>query len=107
MSQDSVTMTEDYGIWWSYVHHFIDYPGYVYAYAFGELLVLALYAKYENAGRLRGQVPRMLTAGGSTGRTRSSARWASTCATRTSGRTGWTSSTGWSARRSLADEVGQ
>ena len=30
--------------------HFLATPGYVYAYAFGELLVLALYARYEQEG---------------------------------------------------------
>lgn len=49
MFGDSVTLTDDYGIWWSYIHHFISVPGYVYAYAFGELLVLALYARYQQA----------------------------------------------------------
>jgi oligoendopeptidase F len=48
MFQGSVTLTEDYGIWWSYIPHFIHSPGYVYAYAFGELLVLALYARYQD-----------------------------------------------------------
>lgn len=43
---DSVTLTEEYGIWWSYIPHFLHTPGYVYAYAFGELLVLALYEEY-------------------------------------------------------------
>ncbi|MBN1284882.1 MAG: M3 family oligoendopeptidase [Anaerolineae bacterium] len=47
---DSVTMTEEYGLWWSYIPHFIEVPGYVYAYSFGELLVLALYARYLEAG---------------------------------------------------------
>lgn len=50
MFGDSVTLTEDYGLWWSYVPHFIGTPGYVYAYAFGELLVLALYARYKQVG---------------------------------------------------------
>jgi oligoendopeptidase F len=50
MFGDSVTLREDYGIWWSYVHHFTGAPGYVYAYAFGELLVLALYACYQEGG---------------------------------------------------------
>jgi oligoendopeptidase F len=50
MFGDSVTLTDDYGLWWSYIPHFIDYPGYVYAYAFGELLVLALYARYQEVG---------------------------------------------------------
>ncbi|NDJ52352.1 MAG: M3 family oligoendopeptidase [Chloroflexi bacterium] len=47
MFGDSLTITDDYGYWWSYISHFIDVPGYVYAYAFGELLVLALYARYQ------------------------------------------------------------
>ncbi|MGF1505084.1 MAG: M3 family metallopeptidase [Anaerolineae bacterium] len=47
MFGDSVTMTGEYGLWWSYVPHFLHTPGYVYAYAFGELLVLALYARYQ------------------------------------------------------------
>ncbi len=50
MFGDSVTLTEDYGLWWSYIPHFISTPGYVYAYAFGELLVLALYARYREVG---------------------------------------------------------
>jgi oligoendopeptidase F len=47
MFGESVTLTDDYGIWWSYIGHFIHTPGYVYAYAFGELLVLSLYSMYE------------------------------------------------------------
>lgn len=43
---DSVELTEEYGIWWSYIPHFLHTPGYVYAYAFGELLVLALYEEF-------------------------------------------------------------
>lgn len=50
MFQGSVTMREDYGLWWSYVPHFLFAPGYVYAYAFGELLVLALYNLYQETG---------------------------------------------------------
>ncbi len=46
MFGDSVTMSEDYGSWWSYIPHFLSTPGYVYSYAFGELLVLALYNLY-------------------------------------------------------------
>jgi oligoendopeptidase F len=66
MFQDSMTMTDNYGIWWSYVPHFMGTPGYVYAYAFGELLVLALYARYEQArdGFADGYL-KMLSAGGS------------------------------------------
>lgn len=43
---NSVELTEGYDIWWSYIPHFLHTPGYVYAYAFGELLVLALYEEY-------------------------------------------------------------
>jgi oligoendopeptidase F len=50
MFGDSVTITDNYGIWWSYVTHFTSVPGYVYAYAFGNLLVLALYARYQEVG---------------------------------------------------------
>lgn len=46
----SVTLRDEYSIWWSYIPHFLHTPGYVYAYAFGELLVLALYAKYKQEG---------------------------------------------------------
>lgn len=51
MFQQSVTMTDDYGKWWSYVPHFLNTPGYVYAYAFGELLVLALFELYKEQGQ--------------------------------------------------------
>jgi oligoendopeptidase F len=66
MFSDSVTLTEDYGIWWSYIPHFIHTPGYVYAYAFGDLLVRALYARYREAGEGFAELYlRMLAAGGS------------------------------------------
>ncbi len=47
---DAVRLGDHYARWWSYIPHFIHTPGYVYAYAFGELLVLALYARYEAEG---------------------------------------------------------
>ena len=50
MFGDSVEMTDNYGVWWSYVPHFLHTPGYVYAYAFGELLVMALFARYRQEG---------------------------------------------------------
>jgi oligoendopeptidase F len=66
MFGDSVTLTEDYGIWWSYVTHFIHVPGYVYAYAFGDLLVRALYSRYLSAGSdFPEKYLSMLAAGGS------------------------------------------
>lgn len=66
MFAGSVTLTDGYRTWWSYVPHFIVVPGYVYAYAFGNLLSLALYRRYEEEGQ--SFVPRyldLLAAGGS------------------------------------------
>lgn len=50
MFGDAVTLGDHYKIWWSYIPHFLHTPGYVYSYAFGELLVLALYRIYEKEG---------------------------------------------------------
>ncbi|MBP8972989.1 MAG: M3 family oligoendopeptidase [Anaerolineae bacterium] len=50
MFGDSVELTDNYALWWSYIPHFLHTPGYVYAYAFGELLVLALFARYRQEG---------------------------------------------------------
>jgi oligoendopeptidase F len=66
MFADAVDLTDGYSWWWSYVGHFVRSPFYCYAYAFGELLVLALYRKYEQEGAAF--VPRyleLLAAGGS------------------------------------------
>jgi len=50
MFGDSLELTEDHLPWWSYVGHFIRVPGYVYAYAFGNLLALSLYQRYREVG---------------------------------------------------------
>ncbi len=50
MFGDSVTLTENYSVWWSYIPHFLQAPGYVYAYAFAELLVLSLYKMFTEEG---------------------------------------------------------
>ena len=42
------TFTEDYDVFWSYVPHFIHSPFYVYAYAFGDCLVNALYGVFQD-----------------------------------------------------------
>lgn len=66
MLGDSVEITEGYRTWWSYIPHFMGTPGYVYAYAYGQLLALSVYARYEERGA--DFVPdylRLLSAGGS------------------------------------------
>jgi oligoendopeptidase F len=66
MFGDSVELSADYALWWSYIPHFVHTPFYCYAYSFGELLVLALYRRYETEGAAF--VPRyleLLAAGGS------------------------------------------
>jgi oligoendopeptidase F len=63
---DAVEVTEGYRGWWSYVPHFIGTPGYVYAYAYGQLLALSVYGRYLEEGE--SFVPKyleMLAAGGS------------------------------------------
>ena len=63
---DAVEITEGYTTWWSYIPHFMGTPGYVYAYAYGQLLALSVYARYEAEGS--GFVPAyidLLRAGGS------------------------------------------
>jgi oligoendopeptidase F len=47
---DSVQITEGYRTWWSYIPHFINTPGYVYAYSYGLLLALSAYSRYREQG---------------------------------------------------------
>jgi oligoendopeptidase F len=66
MLGDAVEITPGYRMWWSYVPHFIGTPGYVYAYAYGQLLALSVYRRYLEEGD--DFVPRyieLLSAGGS------------------------------------------
>jgi oligoendopeptidase F len=66
MLGDSVELTDGYATWWSYIPHFIHTPGYVYAYAYGQLLALSVYERYLEEGEAF--VPRyleLLEAGGS------------------------------------------
>ena len=66
MFQGSVTLGDHYRHWWSYIPHFLHTPGYVYAYAFGELLVLALYNQYQSApDNFPDRYMQLLAAGGS------------------------------------------
>ncbi|MHB1000564.1 MAG: M3 family oligoendopeptidase [Armatimonadota bacterium] len=50
MFKDSVVLGDEHKVWWMYISHFISSPFYVYAYTFGELLVMALYAMYKKQG---------------------------------------------------------
>jgi oligoendopeptidase F len=50
MLGDSVDISDNYRSWWSYIPHFIATPGYVYAYAYGQLLALSVYARFEAEG---------------------------------------------------------
>lgn len=50
MLAPAVQLTADYDWWWLYIGHFVHVPFYCYAYAFGELLVLALFQKYQSEG---------------------------------------------------------
>jgi oligoendopeptidase F len=44
----AVNLADGYETYWTYVSHFIHAPFYVYAYAFGDGLVNALYARYQD-----------------------------------------------------------
>jgi oligoendopeptidase F len=66
MLGDAIEITDGYRTWWSYVPHFIGTPGYVYAYAYGQLLALSVYRRFTEEGE--SFVPRyleLLGAGGS------------------------------------------
>ena len=45
----ALKLDQDYSSFWCYIPHFVHSPFYVYAYAFGDCLVNALYARYQDA----------------------------------------------------------
>ena len=58
--------TPEYSVFWSYVPHFIHSPFYVYAYAFGDCLVNALYSVFQGGHPgFQAKYLDMLRAGGS------------------------------------------
>jgi oligoendopeptidase F len=66
MFGDAVRLRDEYAWWWLYVPHFVHSPFYCYAYAFGELLVLALVRRYDEEGpAFAPRYLEMLAAGGS------------------------------------------
>ena len=66
MFGDSVELGDEHRLWWSYIGHFIGSPFYVYAYSFGELLVLSLFQQAKKDGpAFAERYLAMLAAGGS------------------------------------------
>ena len=67
MFGDALTLTDEHKVWWSYVGHFLHTPGYVYAYAFGNLLALSVYHRFlEKGPSFVDDYLEFLAAGGST-----------------------------------------
>ena len=63
---DAFVLDDSYRPLWAYIGHFIHSPFYVYAYAFGDCLVNALYAAYEDrSDGFEANYLDMLAAGGS------------------------------------------
>ena len=63
---DAFDFVEGYETFWAYIPHFVHSPFYVYAYAFGDGLVNALYAVYEEGDAdFKAKYFDMLRAGGS------------------------------------------
>jgi oligoendopeptidase F len=63
---DSVALSDEFRWEWVSIPHFYDRPFYVYAYAFGQLLVFSLYKRYKEEGE--SFIPgynKILSAGGS------------------------------------------
>ncbi len=62
----AVKLNDGYEHWWAYVSHFVHSPFYVYAYAFGDLLVAALMEKRRENPEGFAPLYRELLAGGGT-----------------------------------------
>ncbi len=63
---DSIQLSEDFQHEWVVIPHFFDRPFYVYAYTFGQLLVLSLYQQYKQEGEtFKPRYLDILAAGGS------------------------------------------
>jgi oligoendopeptidase F len=63
---DAVEINDDFRWEWIAIHHFYQVPFYVYAYAFGQLLVLALYKRYKQEGEsFKPKYLKILSYGGS------------------------------------------
>ena len=63
---DSVELSEEFKWEWVSIPHFMHVPFYVYAYSFGQLLVLSLYQQYKAEGEsFKPRYIKVLEAGGS------------------------------------------
>jgi len=63
---DSLELNDEFKYEWSMIPHFHMAPFYVYAYAFGQLLVLSLYKQYREEGdSFKPRYLEILSAGGS------------------------------------------
>lgn len=63
---DAVEVTDEFKWEWVSIPHIYNYPFYVYAYAFGQLLVLALYKQYKDEGEsFKPKYVKLLSTGGS------------------------------------------
>jgi oligoendopeptidase F len=64
-----INLTDEYKVLWGYIPHFIHTPFYVYAYAFGDSLVNALWYSYQNSDKnaFAEKYLDMLSAGGTKG----------------------------------------
>lgn len=63
---DAVDVSDEFQVEWLAIPHIYKYPFYVYAYAFGHLLVLALYEQYQQEGEpFKARYLEILAAGGS------------------------------------------
>jgi oligoendopeptidase F len=63
---DAMSISDDFSLEWLVIPHIYQVPFYVYAYAFGQLLVLSLYQQYLDEGAaFRPRYFEILSAGGS------------------------------------------
>jgi len=63
---DAIELSDEFKWEWVSVPHFYHYPFYVYAYAFGQLLVLSLYKQFKAEGdSFKPRYIKILEAGGS------------------------------------------
>ncbi|RME05434.1 MAG: oligoendopeptidase F, partial [Anaerolineae bacterium] len=63
---DAVELSEEFKWEWVSIPHFFHVPFYVYAYSFGQLLVLSLYKQYREEGEaFKPRYLELLAAGGS------------------------------------------